>query len=70
MSFVDTLFEGLEEQSKLKIMEELRRFEVEVRSRKAVKIGDLENLEATKVAGTENCSQTERSSKGRIATSK
>ena len=39
-SFVDTIFEGLQEQSKLKITNELRRF-IEVDNQEAVKIGDL-----------------------------
>ena len=46
---MDTLFEGLQEQSRLKIMDELRRF-VKVDSRAALKIGGMEkNPEATKV---------------------
>ena len=45
----DTIFEGLQEQSRLKNMEELRRF-MEVDIHEAVKIGDLEkNSEAIKV---------------------
>ena len=49
-SVVDTIF-GLQEQSRLKIVDELRRF-TEVDSHEAVKIGDPEkNSEAIKVVG-------------------
>ena len=49
-SVADTIF-GLQEQSRLKIVDELRRF-TEVDNHGAVKIGDLEkNSEAIKVVG-------------------
>ena len=41
-NLVDTIFEGLQEQSRLNITNELRRF-IEVDNQEAVKIGDLEN---------------------------
>ena len=47
---MDTIFQGLQEQSRLKIMNEQRRFIV-VDNQEAVKIGDLEqNTEPIKVA--------------------
>ena len=50
-SFVETLFEGLQEQSKLNIMDALRRF-IEVDNHEAERIRDLEkNSEAIKVVG-------------------
>ena len=44
---MDTIFEGLQEQSRLKLTSELRRF-IEV-DHEAVKIGDPENSEAIRV---------------------
>ena len=48
-SLVDTIIEGVQEQSRLNVTNDLRRF-TEVDDHEAVKIGDLENSEAIKVA--------------------
>ena len=64
--FVEALFEGLQEQNRLNIMDAQRSF-VEVDNPEAEKIGDLEkNSEAIEVVGQlrkRKCSQTRRSGK-------
>ena len=66
-SLIDTLVEGFQDQSRMKIMDELRRF-IGVENHTVAKIGDLEkNSVAIKGAGPsfdkERCSQTQRSGK-------
>ena len=51
-SLEDTIFEGLQEECRLKIANKLRRF-IEVDNREAVEVGDLENSEAIKVVKPE-----------------